>query len=200
VTPHQAWKMRLTVKHADLQTNPSTVLTLLSITRTISYAKIITHFTSKKVMAQQIQHGYKTDRQSKEMRKKVEMFIQNFDDGLLVLDPYDMKIKMNNADNTQTRTLTDWTLQAIRDYEENKNDKSIGDGFAKTCLDWIRIGYANNMIKEGTNLLGKFDELRTEYDRLEEKHQTLEKSYIDLENDYRFLRLRKDKEARKQLC
>jgi len=148
-------------------------------------------------MAQQMQHGYKTNRQSKEMRKKVEIFIQNFDDGLLVLDPYDMKIKMNNTYNTQTRTLTDWTLQAIRDYEENKNDKLIGDGFAKTCLGWIRIGYANNMIKEGTNLLGKYDELRTEYSRLEEKHRILEKSHTDLENDYRYLKLRKDKEALK---
>lgn len=151
-------------------------------------------------MAQQLQHGYKTDRQSKEMRKKVETFIQNFDEGLLVLDPYDMKIEVNDADSTQTRTLTDWTLQAISDYEENKNDKLIGDGFAKTCLGLIRMGYANNMIKEGTNLLGKFDELRAEFARLEEKYVKLERSHTDLENDYQSLKLRKDKETRKQLC
>lgn len=151
-------------------------------------------------MAQQMQHRFKTDRQSKEMRKKVETFIQNFDEGLLVLDPYDMKIEVNNTDNTQTRTLTNWTLQAISDYEENKNDKLIGDGFAKTCLDLIRMGYANNMIKGGTNLLGKFDELRAEYARLEEKYRILEKSHTDLENDYQSLKLRKDKETRKQLC
>jgi hypothetical protein len=150
-------------------------------------------------MTQQIQHEPKTVGQSNELRKKVETFIQNFDDGLLVLDPYDMKIKFNNSNNTQTRTLTEWILQAIRDYEENKNDKLIGDGFAKTCLDWIRIGYANNMIKESTNLLGRFEELTTEYARLKEEHEMLENSYIDLENRHRSLNQRKDRETQKQL-
>ena len=112
------------------------------------------------------------------------MFIQNFDDSLLVLDPYDMKIKLNNADNTQTRTLADWILQAIRDYEENKNDKLIDDGFAKTCLDWIRIGYANNMIKEGASLLGRFEKLTAEYARLKEEHGILKNSYTELENKH----------------
>ncbi len=150
-------------------------------------------------MTQQMQHEHKMVRQSSEIRKKVEMFIQNFDDGLLVLDPYDMKIKCNNADNTQTRTLTEWILQAIRDYEENKNDKLIGDGFARTCLDWIRIGNANNMMKEGTNLLRRFEELTTKYARLKEEHEMLENSYTDLENKQRSLNQRKDRETQKQL-
>lgn len=151
-------------------------------------------------MAQQIQHEHKTVRQSSEIRKKVEMFIQNFDDGLVILDPYDMKIELNNADNTQTRTLAEWILQAIRDYEENKKDKLIGDGFARTCLDWIRIGYSNNMMKEGSNLLRRLEELTTEYARLEKEHEVLKDSYTDLENRQRSFKQRKDNEARKQLC
>jgi hypothetical protein len=150
-------------------------------------------------MTQQMQHKPKMVRQSSEVRKKVELFIQNFDDGLLVLDPYDMKIELNNAENTQTRTLVDWILQAVRDYEENKNDKLIGDGFARTCLDWIRIGYANNMMKEGSNLLRRFEELTTEYTRLKEEHSTLKDSYADLENSHRSLNQRKDRETQKQL-
>src|SRR5579863_3325315 len=149
-------------------------------------------------MTQQMQHEPKMARQSSEIRKKVELFIQNFDDGLLVLDPYDMKIELNNAENTQTRTLVDWILQAIRDYEENKNDKLIGDGFARTCLDWIRIGYANNMMKEGSNLLRRFEELTTEYTRLKEEHSALKDSYVDLENSHRSLNQRKDRETQKQ--
>lgn len=151
-------------------------------------------------MAQQIQHEYKMVRQSKEIRKKVEMFIQNFDAGLLLLDPYNMKIKFNNADNTQTRTLSDWTLQAISDYEENKNDKLVSDKFAKTCLDWIRIGYANNVIKESTSLLQRFEELTVEYNVLKEEHGILQNSYDNLENKHRSLKQRKDKEIQKQLC
>jgi hypothetical protein len=139
-------------------------------------------------------------RQSKEIRKKVEMFIQSFDDGLLLLDPYDMKIKFNNVDNTQTRTLTDWTLQAISDYEENKDDKLVGDRFAKTCLDLIRMGYANNIFKESTNLLRRFEDLTTEYNRLKEEHRILKNSYTEIENKHRSLKQRKDKEMRKQLC
>lgn len=147
-----------------------------------------------------MQHDHKTVRQSSEIRKKVEMFIQNFDDGLVILDPYDMKIKLNNADNTQTRTLTEWILQAIRDYEENKNDRLTGDGFARTCLDWIRIGYANNMIKEGSNLLRSVEKLTVECARLKEEHEILKEAYIDLENRHGSLKQRKDNEARKQLC
>jgi hypothetical protein len=151
-------------------------------------------------MTQQIQHECKMVRQSKEIRKKVEMFIQSFDDGLLLLDPYDMKIKFNNVDNTQTRTLTDWTLQAISDYEENKDDKLVGDRFAKTCLDLIRMGYANNIFKESTNLLRRFEDLTTEYNRLKEEHRILKNSYTEIENKHRSLKQRKDKEMRKQLC
>jgi len=58
------------------------------------------------------------------IRKKVERFIQNFDEGLLLFDPYNVRIKSNNTTNTQTRTLLDWILQAISDYEENKNEPS----------------------------------------------------------------------------
>jgi len=147
-----------------------------------------------------MQHDRKSVRQSSEVRKKVDMFIQNFDDGLIILDPYDMKIKFNNSDNTQTRTLTEWILHAIRDYEENKNDKLIGDGFARTCLDWIRIGYANNMMKEGSNLLRRSEELTAEYAKLKEEHETLKDAYTDLENRQRSLKQRKDSEERKQLC
>jgi hypothetical protein len=151
-------------------------------------------------MAQQMQHEHKMVKQSKEIRKKVEMFIQNFDAGLLLLDPYDMKIKFNNADNTQTRTLSDWTLQAISDYEENKNDKLVGDKLAKTCLDWIRIGYANNVIKEGTSLLRRFEELTIQYNVLKEEHRMLQNSYTDLGNKHRSLKQRKDNEIQKRLC
>lgn len=146
-----------------------------------------------------MQPAYKMVRQSKGIREKVEMFIQNFDDGLLVLDPYDMKIKFNNADNTQTGTLTEWILQAIRDYEENKNNKLVGDRFAKVCLDWIRVGYANNVIKEGTGLLGRFEELATQYARLKEEHGILQNSYADLEHKHVSLKQRKDTETQKRL-
>lgn len=146
-----------------------------------------------------MQPAYKMVRQSKGIREKVEMFIQNFDDGLLVLDPYDMKIKFNNADNTQTGTLTEWILQAIRDYEENKNNKLVGDRFAKVCLDWIRVGYANNVIKEGTSLLGRFEELATQYDKLKEEHGILQNSYADLEHKHVSLKQRKDTETQKRL-
>src|SRR5579872_4626740 len=124
-------------------------------------------------MTQQMQYERKMVSQSKEIRKKVESFIQNFDECLLILDPYDMKIEFTNADNTQTRTLTDWILQAISNYEENKNDKLVGDRFAKTCLDWIRVGYANNVIKEGNNMLGRFEKLTMEYNQLEKEHRLL---------------------------
>lgn len=146
-----------------------------------------------------MQPAYKMVRQSKDVREKVEMFIQNFDDGLLVLDPYDMKIKFNNADDTKTGTLTEWILQAIRDYEENKNNKLVGDRFAKVCLDWIRVGYANNVIKEGTSLLGRFEELATQYDKLKEEHGILQNSYADLEHKHVSLKQRKDTETQKRL-
>lgn len=146
-----------------------------------------------------MQPAYKMVRQSKGIREKVEMFIQNFDDGLLVLDPYDMKIKFNNADDTKTGTLTEWILQAIRDYEENKNNKLVGDRFAKVCLDWIRVGYANNVIKEGTSLLGRFEELATQYDKLKEEHGILQNSYADLEHKHVSLKQRKDTETQKRL-
>lgn len=146
-----------------------------------------------------MQPAYKMVRQSKDVREKVEMFIQNFDDGLLVLDPYDMKIKFNNADDTKTGTLTEWILQAIRDYEENKNNKLDGDRFAKVCLDWIRVGYANNVIKEGTGLLGRFEELATQYARLKEEHGILQNSYADLEHKHVSLKQRKDTETQKRL-
>lgn len=151
-------------------------------------------------MTQQMQNVHKAIGQSKEIRKKVDMFIQNFDEGLLTLDPYNMKIEFNNLDNTQTKTLVDWVLQAIQDYEENKNNKLNGDRFAKTCLEWIRIGYANNIIKENISLLGRFEKLTTEYVELKEEYRILQNSYTDLENKHRSLKQRKDIEIQKQLC
>jgi len=48
------------------------------------------------------------------------MFIQNLDEGLLLFDPYGVRIKYNNTSNTQVRTLLDKILKAISDYKENK--------------------------------------------------------------------------------
>ncbi len=131
-----------------------------------------------------------------DMIRRLENFIQNLDDGLLILHPSGMTIPYANADKTQTKTLTDWILAAIEMYEKNcKTRYKIK--FAKLTLEWIRRGYANNVIREGSNLLRRFKELNKEYQSVKKECENLQNICLDQKDQLEQYKKRKDREVRR---
>ena len=132
-----------------------------------------------------------------EMIKRIENFIQNLDDGLLILHPSGMKIKYHNEDKSKTRTLTDWILTSVEMYEEHRKSR-YKPKFAKIALDWIRRGYANNVIRAGSNLLRRFEELNKEYQSVKDECENLRGMYLGIEKKFEKYKEQREREFRKK--
>ena len=130
--------------------------------------------------------------------RKIEAFIQNLDDGLLTLDLQGTRITYNNRTNTETKTITDWILGSIREYEEERDIVKKFD-VVESCLQWIRTGYANGIIKEGRNTLREIEEVRNAYGELEREKDKFENMYLQTKSEFDEYKQKTDRSVRSKL-
>lgn len=120
-----------------------------------------------------------------EIIEKVETFIQRLHDLDYIITPEAATIIYSSkSDMFERGTLSSYLSRRITEYEENKDEGSTKQSYARICHLWMIRAFSCGVVQEGNGLARKLKECREKNVQLERHNKVLSEEYLNLKMIY----------------